>query len=81
ALARLVKDKDGAALAVQGNKVYQVVAVQVRTPAPVGWVLMAFALNREMLDDLRALSELQSAMLLQPSGARWLGISTNLEAE
>jgi len=55
--------------------------VQVRTPAPVGWVLMAFALNREMLDDLRALSELQSAMLLQPSGARWLGISTNLEAE
>lgn len=80
ALGQLVKDKEGSALAVQGNQVYQVVAVQVRTPAPVGWVLMAFALDRGVLDDLKALSELQGVVLLQTPGAPWLGIVGNLDA-
>ncbi len=80
ALAQLVKSKEGAALAVQGNQVYQVVAVQVRTPAPVGWVLMAFTLDREVLDDLKALSELQGVVLLQASDRPWLSIVSNLDA-
>jgi diguanylate cyclase (GGDEF)-like protein len=81
ALQQTAESKDGTALAVLGNRVYQVVAVQVRTPAPVGWVLMGFELNREVLDDLKALSELDSAVLLQPAGQRWLGIVANLGAE
>jgi len=80
ALQQTAESKDGTALAVLGNRVYQVVAVQVRTPAPVGWVLMGFELNREVLDDLKALSELDSAVLLQPAGQRWLGIVANLDA-
>ncbi len=79
ALGQLVQNKDGAALVVQGEQVYQVVAVQVRTPAPVGWVLMAFALDREVLDDLKALSELQSVVLLQAPARQWLDIVDNLD--
>jgi diguanylate cyclase (GGDEF)-like protein len=79
ALGQVVQNKDGAALAVQGSQVYQVVAVQVRTPAPVGWVLMAFALDREVLDDLKALSELQSVVLLQSPSKPWLSIVDNLD--
>jgi diguanylate cyclase (GGDEF)-like protein len=77
-LQQLVKTKDGTALAVQGDHVYQVVAVQVRTPAPVGWVLMGFALDREVLDDLKALSELESVALLKSPGRPWAGIVDNL---
>ncbi len=80
-LQQLVKTKDGTALAVQGDHVYQVVAVQVRTPAPVGWVLMGFALDREVLDDLKALSELESVALLKPAGQAWTGIVGNLGPE
>ncbi len=79
ALRQLIQSNEGAALAVQGSHVYQVVAVQVRTPAPVGWVLMAFALDREVLDDLKALSELQSVVLLQSPAKPWLSIVDNLE--
>ncbi|KQV88094.1 EAL domain-containing protein [Pelomonas sp. Root1237] len=79
ALGQLVHSKDGAALAVQGSKVYQVVAVQVRTPAPVGWVLMAFALDREVLDDLKALSELQGVVLLQGPTKQWQTTVDNLD--
>ncbi|MEO6280825.1 EAL domain-containing protein [Roseateles sp.] len=79
ALKALVGSKEGTALSLLGDHVYQVVAVQVRTPAPVGWVLMGFALDREVLDDLKALSELQSVVLLQPTGRPWLNIVTNLD--
>ena len=79
ALRQLIQSDTGAALAVQGDQVYQVVAVQVRTPAPVGWVLMGFALDREVLDDLKALSELQSVVLLQTTAKPWLSIVDNLD--
>ncbi|MBW8845948.1 MAG: EAL domain-containing protein [Burkholderiales bacterium] len=79
ALRHLIQSNDGAALAVLGNHVYQVVAVQVRTPAPVGWVLIGFSLDREVLDDLKALSELQSVVLLQTPGKQWLNIVGNLD--
>jgi len=72
---------NGTALAVLGGRVYQVVAVQVRTPAPVGWVLMGFAVDREVLDDLKALSDLQSVLLLQPHGQGWQGSVANLEGD
>ncbi|MCY4745026.1 EAL domain-containing protein [Pelomonas sp. UHG3] len=77
-LQQLVDQPDGNALAVRGTDVFQVVAVQVRTPAPVGWVLMAFRLDREVLDDLQALSGLDSALLLQPAGQRWQGTVAHL---
>ncbi|MCF8204184.1 MAG: EAL domain-containing protein [Methylotenera sp.] len=80
ALAQIISSNDSAALAVQGGQVYQVVAVQVRTPAPVGWVLMAFALDREVLVDLQALSELQGALLLQSPSQPWADIVDNLDA-
>jgi diguanylate cyclase (GGDEF)-like protein len=80
ALAQIISSNDSAALAVQGGQVYQVVAVQVRTPAPVGWVLMAFALDREVLVDLQALSELQGVLLLQSPSQPWADIVDNLDA-
>jgi diguanylate cyclase (GGDEF)-like protein len=80
ALQQTVKSKDGTALAMLGNHVYQVVAVQVRTPAPVGWVLMGFELDREVLDDLKALSELDSVVLLQTGDQPWVSTVANLDA-
>ncbi|RZJ10903.1 MAG: EAL domain-containing protein [Rubrivivax sp.] len=79
ALQQTAKSQDGTALAVLGGHVYQVVAVQVRTPAPVGWVLMGFELDRQVLDDLKALSSLQSVVLLQPPRQPWLSIVSNLD--
>jgi diguanylate cyclase (GGDEF)-like protein len=80
-LKQLVLTNEGTALAVQGHHVYQVVAVQVRTPAPVGWVLMGFALDREVLDDLKDLSELESVALLQAPRQPWAGLVGNLRPE
>ena len=53
-----------AQLFLLSGRVYQVVAVQVKTPAPAGWVLMGFALDAELLKDLRALSKLDAMVVL-----------------
>ena len=56
------------------------VAVLVRTPAPVGWVLMAFTLDRAVLDDLKALSELDGVLLMRSSEASWKPLAQTLDA-
>ena len=69
-----------AVLTVRGGQAYQVVAVPVRTPAPVGWVLMAFTLDRAVLDDLKALSELDGVLLMRSSEAGWKPLAQTLDA-
>jgi diguanylate cyclase (GGDEF)-like protein len=71
---------EDAQLALLGKgEAYQVVAVPVRTPAPVGWILMGFALDSVPLQDLKTLSELNSVVLLKssPQGA-WQPLISNL---
>ena len=77
-LRGLVSRNEGTVLSVQGSQAYQVVAVQVRTPAPVGWVLMGFLLNREALAELKGVSELDSALLLQVDRGAWVNIVNEL---
>ncbi len=73
--------QDPGELIVFSGHAYQVVAVQVHTPAPAGWVLMGFELSRAVLDDLRALSELQGAVLLQSEGGAWRPLVSNLDGD
>ncbi|MBV8603996.1 MAG: EAL domain-containing protein [Pelomonas sp.] len=59
------------------GRVYQVVAVPVRTPAPVGWILMGFALTGEALDDLKSLADLQGIVVRRES-AHWVPLFSSL---
>jgi diguanylate cyclase (GGDEF)-like protein len=79
-LRQLIGRPDATALVVRGGQAYQVVAVQVRTPAPVGWVLMGFTLNREVLDELQTLSGLQAVALTQAGSGPWQAGVASVEA-
>ncbi|MBV8500715.1 MAG: EAL domain-containing protein [Paucibacter sp.] len=59
---------DDAQLVQLDGKPYQVVAQPVRTPAPRGWVLMGFALDASLLEDLKSLSELQAIVVRREAG-------------
>ncbi|QPF76840.1 EAL domain-containing protein [Roseateles sp. DAIF2] len=56
---------------LDGGEAYQVVAVPVRTPAPVGWILMGFALDAAPLRDLQSLSELRSLLVVRDGARGW----------
>ena len=47
-----------------GRQLYQLVVVPVRAPVLIGWVLMGFAVDRAMADDMRALSRLDLSFLV-----------------
>jgi len=71
---------DDVQLSLLDGRAYQVVAVQVRTPAPVGWILMGFLLDSAALQDLRNLSELQGVVVVRDGGsAGWTPLVSSLE--
>lgn len=56
-------------LALVGDRPYQFVVVPMKAPREIGWVVMGFAVDRTLGDDLRALSGLHLVLLVKPAGA------------
>ena len=56
-------------LVLVGDRPYQFVVVPFKAPVEVGWVVMGFAVDHTLGQDLRELSGLQLALLAQPTGA------------
>jgi len=70
---------DDLQLALLDGKAYQVVAVQVRTPAPLGWIMMGFQLDGAALRDLKTLSELQGVVVVRIDGSSWTPLASSLD--
>jgi diguanylate cyclase (GGDEF)-like protein len=62
------------------GRAYQIVAVPVKAPRTVGWVLMGFVLDRSVLQQLAAITDLRGAVLLNGSPTRVL-LSTLVQTE
>lgn len=55
---------------------YQVVVVPVLAPDPIAWVAMGFAVDREFLADLRALTSLHVSFVEPKSDGSWSVLAT-----
>lgn len=70
-LVRKVGDGSGAAdSAVIGNSLYQIVAVPVKAPVTIAWVVMGFPVDQGLVSDMRELSSLQVSILVSERGGR-----------
>jgi diguanylate cyclase (GGDEF)-like protein len=67
-------------LALVGDKPYQCVVVPMKAPREVGWVVMGFAVDRTLGDDLRALSGLHLALVSQAPDAAVRVVQSTLPA-
>jgi diguanylate cyclase (GGDEF)-like protein len=64
------------------GKPHQVVLVPMKAPVVVGWVLMGFPLERDLVDDMRRLSALDLTLLTRTRGsAAWTPALTSLAPE
>jgi diguanylate cyclase (GGDEF)-like protein len=61
-LRTLADDPNAYRIALVGGQAFQFVLVPMRAPVLVGWVLMGFPLNQQLLEDMRALSDVQLAL-------------------
>jgi diguanylate cyclase (GGDEF)-like protein len=73
---RLVEQ--GTALALIGERPYQVVMVPMKAPVLVGYIVMGFALDTALVEDMQVVSGLHAAVLLRTTrdGAERVALST-----
>ncbi|BEV16089.1 EAL domain-containing protein [Herbaspirillum sp. DW155] len=55
--------------AVVGDRLFQIVAVPVKAPVTIAWVVMGFPVDRDLVNDMRALSQLQVSVLVRQRGS------------
>lgn len=55
-----------------GSRPHQVVAVPVRAPLPIGWVVMGFPLDETLLQDMRKLGGVDAMLLGRAADGRWV---------
>ena len=69
--------RHGSTLALVAGQPYQVVMVPMKAPVLVGYIVMGFALDGALADDMHAVSGLDLAVLLKPAqGAETAVLST-----
>jgi diguanylate cyclase (GGDEF)-like protein len=66
--APLSRSELGGTVALVGNTPYQFVMVPLRAPLVIGWVLMGFPIDQQLVDDMLALSGLHIALVTQSPG-------------
>ncbi len=68
--------ENGSVLTLVGGRPYQVVMVPMKAPVLVGHIVMGFALDKALLDDMHAVSGLQAAVLVPGPGGPQVTLST-----
>lgn len=63
---------DGASgIALVDGKPYQIVVMPVKAPITIAWVVMGFAIDRQLAMDMKELSALEVAVLARDTEGRW----------
>jgi diguanylate cyclase (GGDEF)-like protein len=76
----LARENGGNRIALIDGQPHQFVAVPLRAPQTIGWVVMGFPLGQTVADDMHALSGLHVALLSKPNGARETLTATTLRS-
>ncbi len=76
--AALARQPRASQVALLGGRPFRFVAVPMRAPLLIGWVVMGFPIDRALLDDMRDLSRLHVVLALPggPSGGLQAALST-----
>jgi diguanylate cyclase (GGDEF)-like protein len=78
--ALLARENGGNRIALIDGQPHQFVAVPLRAPQTIGWVVMGFPLGQSVVDDMHALSGLHVALLSKASSARETLTATSLRS-
>ena len=76
ALLKSDKNTASASMEVLDGRAFQLVAVPVLAPLPIGWVVMGFAVDDALASDLRQLTELEVSFALDGPRGRQVLAST-----
>ncbi len=70
--------KDGRSFAIFNQQPYQLVAVPIKAPITIGWVIMGFKINDLLVQKLNKLSNLQVTFISKTGESVWLPTASTL---
>jgi diguanylate cyclase (GGDEF)-like protein len=73
--------RERSAIGVIDRRLYQLVAVPVKAPLPVAWVVMGFLIDDKMAREMASLTSLDVAFLDQQADGRWTTLASTLPAQ
>ncbi|TFW14801.1 putative bifunctional diguanylate cyclase/phosphodiesterase [Duganella callida] len=64
---------DGAnGIAIVDHRPYQIVAMPIKAPITIGWIVMTFPIDRQLANDMREVTSLHTTVLTRDPQGRWL---------
>ncbi|WP_432377634.1 putative bifunctional diguanylate cyclase/phosphodiesterase [Duganella sp. P38] len=64
---------DGAnGIAIVDHRPFQIVAMPVKAPITIGWIVMTFPIDRQLANDMREVSSLHTTVLTRSPQGKWL---------
>ncbi|MRW84654.1 EAL domain-containing protein [Pseudoduganella sp. FT26W] len=64
---------DGAiGIAIVDHRPFQIVAMPVKAPITIGWIVMTFPIDRQLAGDMREVSSLHTTVLTRDTQGKWL---------
>jgi diguanylate cyclase (GGDEF)-like protein len=68
---------DGAnGIAIVDHRPYQIVVMPIKAPITIGWIVMAFPIDRQLANDMREISSLQTSVLTRDQQGKWLAVGS-----
>jgi diguanylate cyclase (GGDEF)-like protein len=64
--------------AMVGNKPFQIVVMPVKAPITIAWIVMGFAIDRQLAVDMKELSALEVAIVARGADGRWLPVEATV---
>ncbi|MYM83518.1 EAL domain-containing protein [Duganella sp. FT50W] len=72
---------DGAiGIAIVEHRPFQIVAMPVKAPITIGWIVMTFPIDRQLASDMREISALHTTVLTRDQQGRWLQAGSTFAA-
>jgi diguanylate cyclase (GGDEF)-like protein len=73
------EQSDGASgIAMVDNKPFQIVVMPVKAPITIAWVVMGFAIDRQLANDMKELSALEVTILARDGSGRWKPVESTV---
>ncbi|WP_332853518.1 putative bifunctional diguanylate cyclase/phosphodiesterase [Duganella sp. S19_KUP01_CR8] len=67
-------------IAIVEHRPYQIVVMPILAPRTIGWIVMTFPIDRQLANDMREVSALDTAVLTRDAQGKWLAVGSTFSA-
>jgi diguanylate cyclase (GGDEF)-like protein len=63
-------------IAIVDHRPYQIVAMPIKAPITIGWIVMTFPIDRQLANDMREVTSLHTSVLTRDASGKWLPVGS-----